>query len=143
MARKAQAATAKNTDQRRTSSEKLIGVDETASREEAACHSRAAGTDSSSGGVSGWFEGRDSSSGGVSGWFEGRDSSSGGVSGWCEGRDSSSGGVSGWCEGRVNSSGGVSGWCEGRDNSWSPNPFGAISSTREVDALVLQVLQVA
>ena len=87
MARKAQAATAKNTDQRRTSSEKLIGVDETASREEAACHSRAAGTDSSSGGVSGW--------------------------------------------------------CEGRDNSWSPNPFGAISSTREVDALVLQVLQVA
>jgi len=115
MARKAQAATAKNTDQRRTSSEKLIGVDETASREEAACHSRAAGTDSSSGGVSGW----------------------------CEGRDSFSGGVSGWCEGRVNSSGGVSGWCEGRDNSWSPNPFGAISSTREVDALVLQVLQVA
>ena len=115
MARKAQAATAKNTDQRRTSSEKLIGVDETASREEAACHSRAAGTDSSSGGVSGR----------------------------CEGRDSSSGGASGWCEGRVNSSGGVSGWCEGRDNSWSPNPFGAISSTREVDALVLQVLQVA
>ena len=129
MARKAQAATAKNTDQRRTSSEKFIGVDETASREEAACHSRAAGTDSSSGEVSGWFEGRDSSSGGVSGW--------------CKGRVNSSGGVSGWCEGRVNSSGGVSGWCEGRDNSWSPNPFGAISSTREVDALVLQVLQVA
>ena len=101
MARKAQAATAKNTDQRRTSSEKLIGVDETASTEEAACHSRAAGT------------------------------------------DSSSGGVSGWCEGRDSSSGGVSGWCEGRDNSWSPNPFGAISSTREVDALVLQVFQVA
>ena len=33
-------------------------------------------------------------------------------------------------------------WCEGNDNSWSPLPFGANSSAREVNVVVLQVFQV-